>query len=58
MIECEYKVKEKCLKEQFINSIYKDMMTTKSIKELTTMKKINNVTSEQVLMWAKRVKAK
>ena len=42
------------LKEQFINGIYNDDMMTEIIRELTN-KKANEITSEQVLSWARRV---
>ena len=49
-IGCEYKERHNRLKEQFINGIYdNELMTT----ELTTIKKTNEIISEQVLCWAK-----
>ena len=39
---------------QFINGI-KKTMTFEIMKELTTIKKTSQVTSEQVLAWANRV---
>ena len=51
-----YKEKNRRLKEQFLNDINDDMVT-KIIRELTTIKKTDEMTSEQVLCWAKRVEA-
>ena len=50
--EYEYKKKDKHVTEQFINGINDNMMTTEIIKQLTTMRKNNHVTSEKVLMYA------
>ena len=50
------KEKDRSLKEQFINVINGDVMMTEIIKELTTTKEVNEITSEQVFFWAIRVK--
>ena len=44
------------LNEQFINDINDDMMA-ETIGDLTTVKKTNEVTSQQVLAWTRRVEA-
>ena len=53
---CKYIEKDR-LKEQFISSINNHDMVTQIIQELTTVKKINEITSEQVVSWAKRVES-
>ena len=53
--ECNYKEKDGRLKEQFINGINDDDEITDIMRELTTIKKANESTSEQVLPWAGRV---
>ena len=40
-------------KRTVINGISEDTVTAEIIHNLTTMRNTNNVTSEQVLMWAK-----
>ena len=55
--KCGYKGKDRRLKEQFINGINDGDMMTKIIGELTTIKKTNGITSEQVLHWAERLEA-
>ena len=55
--ECDYKEKVRKLKELFINGMNDDDMMTEIIRELTTIKKTNEITSDQVLCWAKGVKA-
>ena len=48
------KANEYDYKEQFINCINDDIMM-EIIGEITTFKRTNEITSEQVLSWAKRV---
>ena len=55
--ECNYQVHDRQLKEQFINGINNEMMTTQKIKDLTTVRKTGDITNKQVLDWAKRVEA-
>ena len=52
-----YKEKDRRLKVQFINGINDNDMGIEKIGELTTFKKTNEVTSEHVLAWARRVVA-
>ena len=42
--------KDRRLKEQFINGI-NDYMMTEIVRELTAIKKINEIISKQVLAW-------
>ena len=49
--KCEYKEWHIQNKKQFINGFNDDIMVTKIIRELTMMKKTNEVTGEQVLSW-------
>ena len=51
------KGKDKRLKEQFINSINDNDMMTEIIRELITVLKTSDLTSEHVLAWVRRVKA-
>ena len=55
--ECEYKQREKRMKEQFINELNYNKIITEIIKELTTIKKTNEITGDQMLSWTKRVEA-
>ena len=48
---------DKGLKEQFINGLNNETITAKIIKELTALKDMSGVISEQVLIWAQRVEA-
>ena len=52
--KCEYKERDRRLKEQFINGINDDDMITENIRELTVIKRTNEITSKQVLSWAKK----
>ena len=45
------------LKELFIRGINYDNMLTEIIRELATIKKANEIASQQVLTWARRVEA-
>ena len=53
--ECDYKKHDSHLKDKFINSINDVMMTAEIIRELTTLRKTNDVTKEQVLTYMKRI---
>ena len=53
---CSYKEKDKRLKQLLINSINDDDMMTEIIKELTQTQKMNEITSGQMLSWARKVK--
>ena len=55
--ECKYKERDRKQKYQFINRINDDETITEIIKKLTTNKKINEIPSDQVFSWAKRVEA-
>ena len=55
--ECGYNEKDRGVKTQFINSIYDYDMMTGIISELTTVKKISEITSKQVSTWTRRVEA-
>ena len=48
---------DRILKEQFVNGINDDDMMTDIIREWTAIKKTNEVTSEQVLAWTRRMEA-
>ena len=50
--ECKNKKNGSLLKEQFISD---KMMRAKIINELTTIPNTSDITSEQVLSWAKKI---
>ena len=54
--ECNYKKNERG-KYQFINRINDEIVTKEIIKEVTTIRETSDITSEQVLHWAKRLEA-
>ena len=56
-IECNYQEVYKQLKEQFIHGLNDKNMLEEIIKELTTVKSNDQITSGNVLVWAKRVEA-
>ena len=53
--ECNYKEIDHQLKEQFIHGLNDKTMLGKVIRELTTKNINQHMTSEDVLIWAKRV---
>ena len=55
--ECIYKETNRILKEQFINGLNDNSMTREIIKELTPLSGMSSATGNQILAWAKRVKA-
>ena len=55
--ECGYKEIDRQLKEQFIHGLNDKDMLGKIIKELTTKSSDEQTTSEDVLVWVKRVEA-
>ena len=55
--ECHYKEIDCQLKEQFIHGLNDKMMLDKVIRELTTKHSNDHTTSEDILIWAKRVEA-
>ena len=52
-IECSYKEIDRPLKEQFIHELNDDHIMIEIIKELTTSEENKDVTSYQVLLWAR-----
>ena len=50
-----YKEKDRRLQEQFINGKTDNDMMTNIIRELTTIKKTDEIPSRQVLCWARIV---
>ena len=56
-VEYNYREVDRQLKEQFINGLNDNDMFAEIIRELTKAKESVDITSEQVLGWAKRVKA-
>ena len=54
-VECNYQEVHRQLKEQFIHGINNKSMLEEIIKELTTAKNDDCMTSEGILAWAKRV---
>ena len=56
-VECNYKEIDWQSKEQFIHELSDNDMLAEIIRELTKAKERTAVTSEQVLIWAKRVEA-
>ena len=57
MAECNHKELDLQLKEQFIHGLNDKMMLDKLIGELTTKGSNDQTTSEDLLIWAKRVEA-
>ena len=55
VVECNYQEVDRQLKEQFIHGLNDKYMLKEIIKELTTAKDDNHITSGGVLTWAKRV---
>ena len=55
--ECNYKEIARNLKEQLMHSLNNSDMSIKIIRGLTKIEDNENIRSEQVLVWAKRVKA-
>ena len=55
-IECKYKKMDRQLKEQFIHGLNGTEMLGEIIKEITKVCENEEITSENVLSWAKRVK--
>ena len=53
--ECWYKEKGRGPKEQFIKGINDADTVMEILTELITIKKTNEITSEQVLCWVKRI---
>ena len=56
-VECNYKEIDRQLKEQFMHGLNDNDMPAEIISELTKAEESTAVISEQVLIWAKRVKA-
>ena len=56
-IQCNYKGLDRQLKEQFIHGLNDTEMLGEIIKELTKICENEEITSEYVLPWAKRVEA-
>ena len=55
--DCNYKEIDTQLKEQFIHGLNDNDMIMEIIEELTKTEIYENVTSEQILVWARRVEA-
>ena len=55
VIECNYKEIDKQLKEQYMHALNDTAMFEETIRELTKTEEGPNLTSEWVLVWAKRV---
>ena len=56
-VECNYREVDRQLKEQFIHGLNDRCMLEEIIKELTATNKDEQITSEGVLAWVKRVEA-
>ena len=56
-VECNYREVDRQLKEQFIHGLNDKDILEKIIKEITAAKDDDQITSEGVLAWAKRVEA-
>ena len=55
--ECNYREVDRQLKEQFIHGLNDKCMLEEIIKELTSANDDEQLTSEGILAWAKRVEA-
>ena len=53
--ECRYKEQDRKLKEKFINNTDDNNMITEITRELTSIKNLKEITSEQVLCWVKEL---
>ena len=56
-VECNYKKVDRQLKEQFVHRLSDNDMLAEIIREFTKAEESADITSEQVLGWAKRVEA-
>ena len=56
-VECNYQEVDRHLKEQFIQGLNEKSLLEEIIKELTTARNDDHITSGGVLAWAKRVEA-
>ena len=56
-VRCNYREVDRQLKEQFIHGVNDKCMLEEIIKELTTTKDDDQISSEGVLAWAIRVEA-
>ena len=54
--ECKYKEKDRRIKRQFINGINNENMVTIIMWKLTAAKKTSEITREQLLAWASKMK--
>ena len=57
VVECNYREVYRQLKEQFIHRLSDNNMLAEIIRELNKSEESVDITSEQVLGWAKRVEA-
>ena len=55
--ECNYQELDRQLKEEFIHGLSDKCMLDEIIRELTTTNNDEQVTSEGMLIWAKRIEA-
>ena len=55
--ECSYREVDRQLKEQFIHGLNDKTMLNKVIRDLTAKDNNEQTTSEDVLVWAKRIEA-
>ena len=53
--DCEYHEYNQRLTEQFTYGLDDEVMIGEILRELTTLKDINEATSDQLLIWAQRV---
>ena len=56
-VECNYKEIDCQLKEQFIHGLNDKTMLDEVVRQLTTKNINEQMTSEDVLIWAKRIEA-
>ena len=54
-VQCNYQEVDRQLKEQFIHGLNDKYMLEEIIKELTTTKDDDHITSGGMLVWAKRI---
>ena len=57
LAECNYKEMDRCLKDHFIYGLNDNEMLIEIMYELTDIKDMNVVSSEQVLAWVRQVEA-
>ena len=56
-VNCIYKEHDRRVTDQFINDLGNEVIIKEITREIIALKDTNEVNSDQILMWAKRVEA-